>query len=389
LRCEYGIIILIFTALTCVVVVSLIDVSDKFTAGIVSALLAVSPIAIYQALLMFAITICALLVFTDAISNKLQFKLYGKWIIAGAGGSVTYLLINFLIISLTASEVTDYQNLNSLLSASSALSMFDINASVMQLYIVLIKERYLTGFGVIGVIAIISFAALIIIALYVLLKNFKNLNKNSLDKKAKIEFLINTLIAFLSIYGGVISLNILAPLGTIIFHKMMQIQYMLIPIGFVVIIDNFKDKISHTIIKRIAAVAAILLVFTLTVRANVGYTKFHDMSINVYSHYSKVADKISNTEGFKNGMDAVFITYREDYLNNYRPTIGPEGIEAYFRLYEGIDINAFEYDTEKEDEYDKIAENLSKNGVCDTAVIDNVIYIYIEGSVIKAINVTY
>lgn len=430
-----GLIILIFLALTCAVVVSLLDVKDKFTAGIVSALLTVSPtigyfmiwsytgdayafslfcavlallvtkkykfgyflgiilifisVAIYQAFIMFAITLCVLLVFSDAVSNRLQFKLYGKWIITGGVGSALYLLVNYLVYSISDMEITGYQNINSLLSVSSMVSMFNINASVMQIYTVLVKQRYLTGFGVIGIIAAISTAALLIIAVIAVIKNFRNQNKSIVDKRLRNKFLMGTLIAVLSIYVGALALNILAPLGTITFHKMMQLQYMLIPIGFVIIIEKFKDIITHTIIKRIAAVASIILVFTFAIHVNVGYTKYRDMSINLQTFYSKVAYEITNTEGFKNGMDAVLLKHNIGNLNNNRPRIGTDAIDPYFRLYECIELNFLANDEEKEEEYNEIINNLNKEDGCDAVVIDDVIYIYVDGTGIKSFTVTY
>jgi hypothetical protein len=431
-----GLIILIFIALTSAAVVSLFDIKDKFTAGLISALMTVTPtigyfiiysfagdayafalfcsvfallltkrykfgfipgiilfcvsLAIYQAFIMFAISACVLIVFCDAISNNINFKYYGRLIITGGGGVLLYLIVNYLILNVLNTDIASYQNIDSLVSIPRLISLFNFSGSIAQMYSILVTEKYLIGFGNIGIIALVSILTLCFITISIIYKNFNNLNKSIVDKKTRSHFLINTLIAVISILALTIALNIMSPLGQGYYHKMMQQQYILIPVGFVIIINNYKDYISHVIIKRIAAVAAILLVFTLTVRVNVGYTKFHDMSVNVHTQYCKVADAIEHTEGFRDGMDTRVLSYGYAYYNGeyFRPGINTNAIKEYLRLYEGIHINIIKNEKDFDSE-EFIKEHFSEVGVCDTVVIDDILYVYIDQTGVNTVYIYY
>ncbi|MDR0946771.1 MAG: glucosyltransferase domain-containing protein [Ruminococcus sp.] len=361
-------------ALFCSVLALLVTKLHKY-GFLIGALLICVSLAIYQAFIVFAAVLCLLIIILDSLTDNLRFKLYGKFILCGAVGSIVYLIINKIILTVSNAAMSDYQNLNFLETLNIDLSLEQFYKPLDILYTVIFKQRLLTGTGLMNILALAVFVILIICTGFSVKSIIKA--KTSIKKPKNINQLVVVFALFLFIY----SLNILVLITDAeVYHVIMQLQYVLIPVGFVYILYKSEtgDKPSRKYFNRrfTTSAAACLLVFTFGIRANLLYSRHLDMNINMLTSYTKISYTIENTEGFVQGMDTVVFNFRGNAQDHSRVQLSDEVAVEFLNIYCRTDLNLIESDKKA----DEIFDPAYIAGDCKATVKDNVLYLMMDTS---------
>ena len=343
---------------------------------------------IYQAYLSFAMilslyAVCRILLHEKTWKDKVQNAV--RYLYMGVLGGGIYFVMLQILLFIQQTELSGYQGIGS----TNTLSLVD---KIILMYRDFIVHSLAGNILTQNIFHIVMLGILMLGAFVGIFCTMKQKGKFK-DYTVYIGF-VGAILMLPTCFNIVLFIS-----PQVQYHSLMRMQWVLIPISMIAIIDQtvrFKNKTFNACVQWGTIVGAVILIWGYIEIDNIAYFNLEKKYDKTYTYITRLLDRMEETPGYEHGMEVAMIgVVGDDYLPSTDMTVGvtdnllgvngdylfytAENYRNFIKYYFGVEIELIDMDLMTEitqsEEYHSLNTFPKQKSM---KVVDGVLYIKLE-----------